>query len=268
MRFVIAMDIVSYLLAFIIGTTLGLVGGGGSILTVPVLVYIAGIEPVAATAYSLFIVGITSLVGSIDYASRKLIDYKTALFFAVPSFIAVYITRLYIMPALPAYFLGIEKGFAIMILFALLMIGAAYSMITSKCDVQWEEETKAISYNVPLILIEGMVVGVLTGLVGAGGGFLIIPALVLLARLPMKLAVGTSLLIIAAKSLIGFVGDIQAGVAIQWNYLLLFAAITIAGIFAGGFLSRKINPCQLRHGFGWFVVVMSLFILVKEIFLK
>jgi uncharacterized protein len=262
------MDVLSFLLAFIIGTTLGLVGGGGSILTVPVLVYIAGIEPVAATAYSLFIVGITSLVGSVDYASRKLIDYKTAFYFAIPSFIAVYFTRLYIMPAIPAQFWGIEKGLAIMVLFSILMIGAAYSMITSKCDVQWEEETQAISYNIPLMIIEGIVVGVLTGLVGAGGGFLIIPALVLLAKLPMKLAVGTSLVIIAAKSLFGFVGDIQAGIVINWNYLLLFAAFTIVGIFAGSYLSRKINPCKLRHSFGWFVIVMAAFILLKEFFLK
>jgi uncharacterized membrane protein YfcA len=152
-----------------------------------------------------------------------------------------------------------------MVLFALLMLSAAYSMITSKCDVEWESEKKELKFNYPLILIEGLVVGALTGLVGAGGGFLIIPALVILAKLPMKLAVGTSLVIIAVKSLIGFTGDIQAGMNIDWKFLLLFAFITIVGIFAGGYFSRKVDACKLRHGFGWFVIVMAAFILVKEL---
>lgn len=262
------MEIITYILAALIGITLGMVGGGGSILTVPVLVYVASIEPVAATAYSLFIVGITALVGSFDYAKRKLVDYKTAIYFSIPSLIAVYVTRLYIMPAIPPYFFGIEKGMALMVLFALLMMAAAYSMITSKCDTQWEQQTTTLKFNYPLILIEGLVVGILTGLVGAGGGFLIIPALVILARLPMKLAVGTSLVIIAVKSLFGFIGDIQTALVIQWNFLLTFSAITIVGIFIGGYLSKQIDACKLRHAFGWFVIVMAIFILLKETLLK
>jgi uncharacterized protein len=266
------MLIITFILSAIIGIMLGMMGGGGSILTVPVLVYSAGIDPVHATAYSLFIVGITALVGSADYYKRKLVDIKTAIFFSIPSLIAVYMTRLFIMPAIPEIIFSTEtftltKGVALMLLFALLMLAAAYSMITSKCDMEWEQEKKLLKFNYPLILIEGLVVGMLTGLVGAGGGFLIIPALVVLAKLPMKLAVGTSLVIIAVKSLIGFTGDIQAGLAIDWKFLLLFTAITIAGIFAGSYFSKLVDACKLRHSFGWFVIVMAVFILVKELLL-
>jgi len=265
------MVIVTFLLAAVIGIMLGMVGGGGSILTVPVLVYSAGIDPVHATAYSLFIVGITALVGSFDYYKRNLVDFKTAIVFSIPSLITVYLTRLFIMPVIPDVIFStgsyiLTKDVGLMILFALLMLAAAYSMITSKCDVEWESDTKQLKFNYPLILIEGAVVGILTGLVGAGGGFLIIPALVILAKLPMKLAVGTSLVIIAVKSLIGFTGDIQAGLVIDWKFLMLFAGITIVGIFAGGYFSRLVDACKLRHGFGWFVIVMAAFILVKELF--
>jgi hypothetical protein len=267
----VSMYLMAFFLAALIGIMLGMVGGGGSILTVPVLVYAAGIDPVHATAYSLFIVGATALVGSIDYYQRKLVELKTAIVFSVPSLIAVYLTRLFIMPAIPdtifhAGDFQLTKNMALMLLFALLMIGAAYSMITSRCDVDWETQQTATGYNYPLILVEGAVVGVLTGLVGAGGGFLIIPALVLLAKLPMKLAVGTSLVIIAIKSLVGFAGDLQAGLHMEWNFLLLFTGITLVGIFAGGYFSRLIDACRLRRGFGWFVVIMAVFIIVKEIF--
>jgi uncharacterized protein len=264
---------VAYFLAALIGIMLGMVGGGGSILTVPALVYAAKIDPVMATGYSLFIVGITAFVGSFYYAKRKLVSYKTAIFFSIPSFIAVYLTRLYLLPAIPDSVFTIAsfevtKGILLMVLFALLMLAASYSMITSKCDVEWEAEPKEQSFNYPLILIEGAVVGVLTGLVGAGGGFLIIPALVLFSKLPMKMAVGTSLVIIAIKSLIGFGGDLQAGLIVDWSFLGIFSAITIAGIFIGGYFSKKVDACKLRKGFGVFVVVMAIFILVKELLLK
>ncbi len=261
--------IITYLLASLIGIMLGMVGGGGSILTVPVLVYAADISPVMATGYSLFIVGITALVGSFDYAKRQLVSYKTAFYFSIPSLIAVYLTRLWLMPAIPESLFTIAnfevtKDIFLMLLFALLMLAASYSMITSDCDVKWEVEKQEQSFNYPLILIEGAVVGVLTGLVGAGGGFLIIPALVLFSKLPMKMAVGTSLVIIAVKSLIGFGGDLQAGINIDWKFLGVFSAITITGIFIGGYFSKKIDACKLRKGFGWFVIAMALFILVKE----
>lgn len=265
------MEILGYILAVLIGVLLGLIGGGGSILTVPVLVYVLGINPVLATAYSLFIVGASSLLGAINNFRKGLVSIKTAIIFAIPAFIAVYLTRLFIVPAIPETILelnnfSINRDSGIMLFFALLMILAAISMFRkSKNEVVCNEDILSIHYNYPLIGLEGVIVGVLTGIVGAGGGFLIIPALVLLARLPMKLAVGTSLFIIAAKSLIGFVGDIQAGQIIEWKFLMLFTSCSIAGVLLGGYFSNFIAGHLLKRGFAWFVLIMAISIIIKEI---
>ena len=260
--------IIGFAAAILIGISLGLIGGGGSILTVPVLVYILGVNPVLATAYSLFVVGSTSLVGAATYMRKGLVNYKTALVFAVPSFIAVFLTRKFLVPALPdpLFTVGeaiITKNIGIMVFFALIMLAASYSMITAKKCVDCNED-EPVAFNFPMIALEGSVVGVITGIVGAGGGFLIIPALVLLAKLPMKMAVGTSLLIIAAKSLIGFLGDLSTQ-TIDWQMLLIFTGLSIVGIFIGSALSKKINEKVLKTGFGWFVLVMGIYIITKEL---
>ncbi|MCK6618618.1 MAG: sulfite exporter TauE/SafE family protein [Cyclobacteriaceae bacterium] len=259
-------ELLGYFASALIGIALGLIGGGGSILTVPVLVYLFAIEPTLATAYSLFIVGITALVGGIRSALNNQVDLRTAVVFAVPSFIAVYLTRRFIIPAVPDVLfsigsLMISRDMAIMVFFALIMLAAAYSMIADK---RLDQEDSVIKYNYPMIALEGTVVGVLTGIVGAGGGFLIIPALVLLAKLPMKKAVGTSLLIIAAKSLIGFLGDVGSGQTINFTFLFIVSAIAIAGIFIGIYMSRFISGSNLKKGFGWFVVAMASYILLSE----
>ncbi len=264
------MDILTlagYASSILIGLSLGLIGGGGSILTVPVLVYILGINPVLSTAYSLFIVGITSLTGSFNFMRKGLVNYQAALVFAVPSFIAVFLTRLYVVPAIPDPLFSMSgfimsKSMAIMVFFALVMLAAAFSMIRESKE---EVESKgAIQFNFFLIALEGLVVGLLTGIVGAGGGFLIIPALVLLAKLPMKLAVGTSLVIIAAKSLIGFLGDVNTQ-PIDWHFLLIFTSLSIVGISLGTYLSKKIPGDKLKKGFGWFVLSMGIYILLSEL---
>jgi hypothetical protein len=260
--------IIGFAAAILIGISLGLIGGGGSILTVPVLVYILGVDPVLATAYSLFVVGSTSLVGAGTYMKKGLVNYKTALVFAIPSFIAVFLTRKFLVPALPdpLFSVGdaiITKNIGIMVFFALIMLAASYSMITAKKCVDCDENEPVV-FNFPMIALEGSVVGVITGIVGAGGGFLIIPALVLLAKLPMKMAVGTSLLIIAAKSLIGFLGDLSSQ-TIDWQMLLIFTSLSIVGIFIGSALSKKINEKILKTGFGWFVLVMGIYIITKEL---
>jgi uncharacterized membrane protein YfcA len=260
--------IIGFASAILIGVSLGLIGGGGSILTVPVLVYILGVDPVLATAYSLFVVGSTSLVGAGTYMKKGLVNYKTALVFAIPSFIAVFLTRKFLVPALPdpLFTVGeaiITKNIGIMVFFALIMLAASYSMITAKKCVDCDEDEPVV-FNFPMIALEGSVVGVITGIVGAGGGFLIIPALVLLAKLPMKMAVGTSLLIIAAKSLIGFLGDLSTQ-TIDWQMLLIFTSLSIVGIFIGSALSKKINEKILKTGFGWFVLVMGIYIITKEL---
>jgi len=254
-------------MALVVGLTLGLLGGGGSILTVPVFVYLLGIDPVQATGYSLFVVGLSSLVGSYTYFKKDLIDLKTAAVFGAPAIATVYLTRKFLLPIIPSELFAVgdfmlTKNIAIMVLFALLMIAASYSMIRE--SEPNEAGTGIIRYNYPLILLEGVVVGLLTGLVGAGGGFLIIPALVILSGLSMKMAVGTSLLIIAVKSLIGFVGDVQ-NQTIDWTFLLGFSALAVVGIFIGSKLSNIISGQKLKPAFGWFVLVMGLFILVKEI---
>ncbi|TNE72418.1 sulfite exporter TauE/SafE family protein [bacterium] len=265
------MDIVGYLASILIGVSLGLIGGGGSILTVPVLVYLFSVNPVMATAYSLFIVGLTSAVGSVNYFQRGLVNVKTAIIFGIPSIIAVYLTRHFIIPAIPSevFTIGdfvVTKSILLMVLFAALMIAASYSMIKKDTKGQ-EEEGGEQKFNYPLILIEGAVVGMLTGLVGAGGGFLIIPALVVLSKLPMKEAVGTSLAIIAAKSLLGFTGDLGK-TEIDWTFLVIVSAFAIAGIFVGSALSKKVDGKKLKPAFGWFVLVMGIYIILKETVFK
>lgn len=266
------MEIVGYVASALIGISLGLIGGGGSILTVPVLVYLFHVNAVEATAYSLFIVGTTSLVGTFPKYKQGLVNIKTGLIFGAPSIAAVYLTRKFLVPAIPdeIFTLGtliVSKSILMMLLFAILMVFASVSMIRSNNKSKNQHTDKTTTgFNYPMILIEGAVVGVLTGLVGAGGGFLIIPALVLFTGLQMKEAVGTSLMIIAAKSLIGFTGDL-GHFEMNWNLLLIVTAIAIAGIFTGNYLSTKIDGAKLKTGFGWFVLVMGIYILIKELFM-
>jgi uncharacterized membrane protein YfcA len=264
------MEIAGYLSSIIIGISLGLIGGGGSILTVPVLVYLFRVDVVLATAYSLFVVGLTSAVGSVNYFRYGLVNVKTALIFGIPSIAAVFATREYIVPAIPkeVFTIGsflVTKSILIMVLFAMLMVAASYSMIRK--GKKAIDEPGEQTFNYPLIVLEGAVVGFLTGLVGAGGGFLIIPALVLLSKLPMKEAVGTSLVIIAAKSLIGFFGDL-GDQPINWQFLITISAFAISGIFIGTALSKKIDGNKLKPAFGWFILVMGIYIIIKETYIK
>ncbi|MCB2410682.1 sulfite exporter TauE/SafE family protein [Hymenobacter lucidus] len=261
-----------YFAAIFIGLSLGIMGGGGSILTVPVLVYLMGVSPVLSTAYSLFVVGSTSVVGAWGYFRKGLVSLKTALVFLIPSLLAVFAVRKLLMPAIPhqLFTLGhvvFTKDLLVLVAFAVLMVVAAVSMIRSKQaeEVLDEELHHPHAFNYPLILGIGLVVGTLTGFVGAGGGFLIIPALVLGARLPMKLAVGTSLAIIALNSLIGFSGDLSAGTPIAWTFLAGFLAFALGGIMLGTYLARFIPGAKLKPAFGWFTLAMGTFILLREL---
>lgn len=276
------MEILGYIGAVLMGLSLGLIGGGGSILTVPILVYLFHVDAVLATAYSLFIVGLTSLVGSFSHVKLGNIHWRTAIVFGIPSIMSVFLTRSYLVPRIPdpivtfsqdhnggAAFV-MTKAVGLMVLFAVIMVMAAYSMIKPSKNSNAKSDVLAADvqpqFNYPLILAEGAIVGVVTGLVGAGGGFLIIPALVLLAKLPMKQAVGTSLMIIAAKSLIGFVGDMRGDEVIDWSFLATFSSIAVVGILLGSWLSKRIPGEKLKPAFGWFVLVMGTYIIVKELF--
>ncbi|WP_276091007.1 sulfite exporter TauE/SafE family protein [Pedobacter sp. JY14-1] len=258
------MEITGYSASILIGVSLGLIGGGGSILTLPVLVYLFTVDTVLATTYSLFIVGATSLAGAVSYFRKGLIDVQVAVFFGLPSIAAVFLTRHYLLPAIPervSAFGGspVSKPALLMVLFAVLMLTAAYSMIKGESKTEPSER----SGNLTLVVLQGTAVGLVTGLIGAGGGFLIIPALVNFLKLPVKAAIGTSLLIIAVNSLAGFGFSLGEG-KIEWNFLLTVTAIAIIGVFFGTYLSTKINGKKLKPAFGWFVLAMGIYILIKE----
>jgi uncharacterized membrane protein YfcA len=264
------MELLGYLASIFMGLSLGMIGGGGSILTVPILVYLFGINPILATAYSLFIVGLTALFGGFGYLKKGEVDLKTGFIFAVPSFIGVYLTRRFVVPSLPdpVFSVGemaISKSLLIMLVFAVLMLAASISMIKTKKPTSMPKAPLSPAMKFGLISLEGLVVGGVTGFVGAGGGFLIIPALVVLVGMPMKIAVGTSLFIIAAKSLIGFIGDLQGTAVIDWKLMLTVAAIAMVGLFLGMGLSKKVPETTLKKGFGYFVLIMGAFILFDQI---
>lgn len=262
-------NIIGYFLAILVGVSLGLIGSGGSILSVPILVYIMKVEPVLATAYSLFIVGSTALVGGIQKAREKLVDFKKVVLFGVPTVITVFVTRKFIVPIIPDiifitpdfYF---AKSILIMVIFAIVMLFASIRMIRPLKHQLVEKDT---DLNYPKIIIQGVFIGLIAGFVGAGGGFLIIPALLLLAKTPMKMAIGTSLFIVASQSLIGFLGDLNHH-KMDWKLLLLFVGLSIVGFFIGNALSKKISGEKLKSGFGYFVLCMAVYIIVKEIFLS
>lgn len=258
-------QILGYVGALLIGLVLGLIGGGGSILTVPVMVYILGLNPIVATAYSLFVVGVSSMVGTFQKHKKGLVDFKTGLAFSFPSFVAVYATRRYLVPNIPDTIFSIgstilTKDVAIMIFFAIIMLLASVSMIKKQKSKNLTSENQSYYKT----FLHGLVIGSVTGLIGAGGGFLYVPALVLWARIPMKRAVGTSLIIITINSLIGFLGDVQT-LEIDWTFLLSFTTIAILGILLGVFLSKYISSKKLKKGFGFFILIMAIYIINKEL---
>lgn len=266
-----AMEAAGYLASILIGITLGLIGGGGSILTVPVLVYLFNIDAGVATTNSLFIVGTTSVVGSLSYFKKGLVQIPTIIIFGLPSVVAVFMTRAFILPAIPEEVFSaggftVTKSMLLLLLFALLMIGTSYSMIRRD---HYPSQLPASSHRISFfpVLGQGIITGLITGLVGAGGGFMVIPALVHWLKLPMKTAVGTSLAIIAINSLAGFFFSMQR-TEIHWHFLLVVASIAVSGILIGSFYSTKIDARKLKPAFGWFVLSTGLFIIIKETILK
>jgi hypothetical protein len=264
--------IIAGCIAFLlIGLILGLIGGGGSILGVPILVYVMGYSADEATSYSLFIVGTTSLIGAITYLKKGNISVEAILQFAIASLVTVFCVRKFIMPNIPAEisFAGFEisKHMLIMVLFSILILSSSISMITKKKynrvnEVKWDEFAKS-PLGLPFVILLGITVGFITGFVGAGGGFIIVPVLIFFLRLNFKKAIGTSLCIIALNSLIGFTGNIGHQ-KIDWVMLLIISAICIVGILLGSLLSTKVSSQKLKPAFGWFTLVVGIFVLIKE----
>ena len=265
------MEIVGYIASLLIGISLGLIGGGGSILTVPVLVYLFGLQPLVATSYSLFVVGSTSLIGAIYNFKKGLVNVKAALLFGSASIATVFITRKFLVPLIPKNFftikgIDITESLVVMVLFAVLMLLSSISMIKRRTIETDNTECKDC-FRLAKLMGYGIAIGIVTGLLGAGGGFLLIPALVFLLKLPMKKAIGTSLMIIALNSLIGFTGDLDH-FSIDWFFLLKITAIAVAGILIGGTIGKKLHGDKLKKSFGWFVLTMGVYILLKEFFLR
>ena len=263
-------EFIGYISALIIGISLGLIGGGGSILAVPVLAYLFSVNEKVATAYSLFIVGSSALVGGLKQHFKGLVDWRTAIVFGIPAIIGVSVVRHYVVPALPNVLFNIgdfefTRRMGMFGLFALLMFPAAFSMLKDRKE---KEIIRVVKYNYSIIIIEGLLVGAITGMIGAGGGFLIIPALVILANVEMKIAVATSLIIIAFKSLMGFFLGDAFTMEIDWSFLTVFTSISLVGIFIGSYLGNFIDGKKLKKGFGFFIFLMAIFIFYMEFFVK
>ncbi|WP_395045849.1 sulfite exporter TauE/SafE family protein [Flavobacterium sp.] len=262
------MEYLGYFASILIGISLGLIGGGGSILTIPILVYLFKIDPENATSYSLFIVGVTALIGSYNHYLLGNLKLKSALYFAFPSVISLLFVRDIVLPNTPNHLFFIHnfdvtKNSLIMLIFAILMIFASISMIRKSNS---DKNAQEISFF--QLSFIGLMVGFVTGFLGAGGGFLIIPALIFFAGLEMKQAIGTSLFIIFINSIIGFGGDIINGVQLDYKLLLIISLIAILGMFIGTYLSKKIDGSKLKPAFGWFVLIMGIYIISKEFFYK
>jgi uncharacterized membrane protein YfcA len=263
-------QIIGYVLAVFVGVILGMVGSGGSILSVPILVYVMGIEPTLATAYSLFIIGTTSFVGGVHKAKQHLVDYKKVLLFGIPTVFSVFITRKIIVPSIPEIIFTsdlftLHKSVLIMIIFAIVMIFASIKLIKYLNE---NGVSNGDRLNYITITILGIGIGFISGFVGAGGGFLIVPTLIFYAKTPIKLAVGTSLFIVSSQSLIGFLGDVMSNRIMDWELLKLFTIASIIGIFIGNRISKKVDDKKLKIGFGWFVLSMGIYIIIKELILS
>lgn len=263
------MEWVGFAASIVMGIILGVMGGGGSILTVPILVYLFGISPTISTGYSLFVVGSTALIGSIAYIRKGDVELRSGLLFAVLSVTGVNLSRGWIIPKLPLVviqnsFFTLTKEVLVMMIFALLMVVASYSMIVRKNSEKTQLEARP-RLRISFIAFIGLIVGVIAGFIGAGGGFLIIPALVFIAGLSMRVAVGTSLLIIALQSLLGFVTDLSRGLPVEWSMLGAVTGFAIIGIVIGSAFSKNIQEQKLKVYFGWFVLVMGISILLEQL---
>ncbi|MCX6206247.1 MAG: sulfite exporter TauE/SafE family protein [Bacteroidetes bacterium] len=263
------MEIAGFIAAFFIGISLGLIGGGGSILTIPLLVYLFHIQPTIATGYSLFIVGISSLAGAFNSYRRGNIHFKAVLYFGVSSIITVVLIRRLLIPLIPEDLFKIEsfevtRSLLTMVLLALVMIMASFKMIFKPVPLN-TNKVHTMPYG--RAILRGIQIGILTGLLGAGGGFLIIPVLIFSFQIPMKKAIGSSLLIIALNALFGFISDVSQ-YEIHWRLLLIITVNAVLGTFIGNAIGLKLSGEKLKKGFGVFILLAGMYIILHELFLK
>ncbi len=275
--------IFGYALAIVVGLLLGLLGGGGSILALPIFVYLFAINPILATTYSLFVIGVSSLFGTYKCVKSNSINYNALIYFGFSSVISVLLTRMYLIDLIPdsIFIFGLElsKGKVVLIFFSLIMLGAGYSMIfvdnqkidNTKNEIEnCETNDKVIGNskikNIFSLSFQGLIDGAITGIVGAGGGFLIVPALVFISKLDIRIAISTSLAIISLKTIIGFLGSLNKSPNIDYIFLSVFTFLAILGMVIGIKLSKKINPDALKKYFGVFVILCAIYILLKELY--
>ncbi|MCX6200266.1 MAG: sulfite exporter TauE/SafE family protein [Bacteroidetes bacterium] len=260
-------QLVGFTGALLTGLVLGLLGGGGALLSIPVLVYLFHLDASVATGYSLFLVAVTASIGAVQNIRKQMVDYHAALYYGIPSVITVYVVRRFVMPNLPDVILtfgnyAVDKNHFILFLLAIVMMGAGYKMFTAQSPT--EENFGKEPTHFIMLMFYAVLIGCFLGLVGAGGGFLMIPALVYLAHLPMKKAVGTSLVLVALNSSIGFLGDIHSNQNMDWKFLLAFSAFSVTGVFTGFYLHRFTDGHKLKKYFGGFMMLMAIFIVMKE----
>lgn len=264
------MELVGYIAALIVGVLMGLIGGGGSILTVPILVYLFGIEPLIATSYSLFIVGITSFAGVLVKIKEKQVDFKMALLFGIPDLLGVLVMRTFIFPPLPGNIFLIRnhmvtKGELVLIIISILMLVSSFLLLKRTTTLEAlinENKNRSLAF---LILI-GFLTGLLTGMVGVGGGFIIIPVLVLWTQIPMKYAVGTSLVIIAAKSIMGFIAD-KVNFNLEHNLIIWISVLSLIGLLLGNTISKKVSAFRLQKSFGWLVLLAGAYMFINTFYI-
>ncbi len=260
------LEALGYICALLVGISMGLIGGGGSILAVPIFAYLFGLDPVTSTAYSLFVVGNIALFGGAQKGYQGFVNWPIAFTFGIPAIFGVWLMRRIFIPALPDVIfnyqeLVLTKRMLMFGMFAIVMLLAALSMIKNS---QVESNNEKVNINYPVLILQGLMLGLLTGFLGAGGGFLIIPALVLMANLDIRTAIGTSLIIIAMNALLGFfLGDVSQ-MEIDWELLFSFTSIALVGMWIGNVLSKKLKGQQLKAGFAYFILVMALFIFYME----
>lgn len=266
------MEIFGYLGALLVGLSLGILGAGGSIIAIPVLIYLFKIEPLQATTYSFFIIGSTALIGAVQHIRERTVQIWPALYFAISGVISIYSIRTFIIPLIPENLFSIDgiiitKSIFILIFFAIIMAISGVSMILSG-RAKTKEDVNARMPSLPYLMLFGFGVGIIIAFAGVGGGFLITPALILFARLPIKKAIGTSLCIISLNSFVGFFSSLQLHQVIHWKFLLFFILVTATGILAGSYFAKRVNNLKLKILFGWFVLFMAVFMIVNEFYLK